>query len=166
MDIFKLRNDYLKKINKTASELNRRLDFLNEINNNMIGGGGAATKSVGAIKSTATKSVTDIMNDNSITVGQITTLIKEMKTKVIARDSTITSLQNDNKGLQMSIDSLNTDKNKLQANIEKLESSSTTTTSEIEKIKSENSRYMADIETLNKFLQDTLGGIKTEINKP
>lgn len=43
MDVIKLRNDYLKKINKTASELNRRLSFLNEINNtisqnNMIGG--------------------------------------------------------------------------------------------------------------------------------
>jgi len=43
MDIIKLRNDYLKKINKTASELNRRLSFLNEINNtishnNMVGG--------------------------------------------------------------------------------------------------------------------------------
>jgi chromosome segregation ATPase len=60
MDVIKLRNDYLKKINKTASELNRRLSFLNEINNtisqnNMIGGS-SKPASTGTSYSNAVKS--------------------------------------------------------------------------------------------------------------
>jgi hypothetical protein len=52
MDIIKLKIDYLKKINKTTFELNRRLSFLNEINNsiyqnNMIGGSSKGAKSKG-----------------------------------------------------------------------------------------------------------------------
>ena len=69
MDIFKLSNDYLKKINKTASELNRRLVFLNEINNsvpqkNMIGGSLA--------------DLDTIINENDSNIRQILTKLDEL----------------------------------------------------------------------------------------
>ena len=71
MDIIKLRNDYLKKINKTASELNRRLSFLNEINNsvpqnNMIGG------------SVPTDELEKIINENDSNIRQILTKLDEL----------------------------------------------------------------------------------------
>jgi len=92
MDIIKLRNDYLKKINKTASELNRRLSFLNEINNtishnNMIGGAldnlnrpshsVASDNLVRPVQPAV--DVDEIIARNNISTEQIIDLIKRMK---------------------------------------------------------------------------------------
>lgn len=78
MDIIKLRNDYLKKINKSASELNRRLVFLNEINNkishnNMVGGSDERVVRPDPVN------VDEIMKRNNVTTEQIINLIKSMK---------------------------------------------------------------------------------------
>jgi hypothetical protein len=93
MDIIKLRNDYLKKINKTASELNRRLSFLNEINNtishnNMIGGAvdnlnrpsqSVARDNLVRPTQQAAVDVDEIIARNNISTEQIIDLIKKMK---------------------------------------------------------------------------------------
>ena len=151
MDIFKLRNDYLKKINKTASELNRRLAFLNEINNkishnNMVGGGLPDVKAV--------------INKNNLTVDQIKKSIIAMKQQQTDTNATIVAMkqqQADTKGTIL----------RLESEIANLKTNVADGNGSIAALKAENGKLEESINLLITSLNTTTSEIKSELpNKP
>lgn len=134
MDIFKLRNDYLKKINKTASELNRRLEFLNKINNtishnNMIGG--AANSEPINVKK--------VISENTTTVNEIKVSLQKMKQE-----------QQDAKKM---IDALNIQSENLKKSVSVYDGS-------VAKLEEENKRLNASIRELTEFLNTNMSDIR------
>ncbi len=192
MDIIKLRTNYLKKINETASELNRRLSFLNEINNtisqnNMIGGslktpagtarttgttnsnsaaGGMMTsRSTGSLP-TGDIDVNSIIATNTSSIEEIKRLITQMKTKYNNTEADLKLLQADSVKTAELINQLTAEKLKLQASINTVSSTQSDNETTINKLKEENKRYMDSIRRLSEFVNSGVSSIKSELEKP
>jgi chromosome segregation ATPase len=149
MDINKLRNDYLKKINKTASELNRRLSFLNEINNtishnNMIGG--------------SLPEVKEVIGNNDANVAKIKTSIMAMKQQQTDTNATIVAMIKQETITKDIIDKLEDELAQLKANVASGNGS-------IEGLRAENGKLEESIKLLINSLNTNTAEIQTELNK-
>lgn len=169
MDIIKLRNDYLKKINKSASELNRRLEFLNEINNtishnNMIGGAGDNLIRP-AQPAAAAVNVDEIITRNNLTVEEIKKEIIRMKAIHSQTLTRVTTLEATNSAANMSINLLNDQISKLKSSAATLSSSQDNNKAQIAQLQTENKKYMESINKLTSFVNSSVEGIQSEIRK-
>jgi len=194
MDIIKLKTNYLKKINKTASELNRRLSFLNEINNtisqnNMIGGSSklpaGTTRTTGTTGTTNSNSaaggmmtsrstgslptgdidVNSIIATNTSSIDEIKRLIIQMKTKYNKTEADLKLLQADSDKTAELIRQLSAEKLKLETSINTVSSTQSDNETTINKLKEENKRYMDSIRRLSEFVNTGVSSIKSELTK-
>lgn len=184
MDIIKLRTNYLKKINETASELNRRLSFLNEINNtisqnNMIGGssrpsatysnaaaGGMMTsRSTGSLP-TGDIDVNSIIATNTISIEEIKRLIIQMKTKYNNTEADLKQLQADSVKTAELIKQLTAEKLKLETSINTVSSTQSGNETTINKLNEENKKLLESIKKLSDFINRGVSSIKSELDKP
>jgi hypothetical protein len=167
MEILNLRNGYLKKINKTVSELNRRVSFLNEINNsiskhNMIGGANILSLTD---KGNDPNFITDIQKINSQNIGGISSLINELKTMLESNKAKMIKLESKVSSDKEIIESLNSTKDKIDTELKTLESEQSGSQSDIQKIKEDNSRLNSSLNELLKLLNSNDETIKSGVNE-
>jgi len=170
MELLNLRNNYLKKINKTVSELNRRVSFLNEINNsisknNMIGGSKPNNILSLSDKGTDTNFIGNVKKINETNIEAITALINDIKTRLESNKAKMIKLESKVSSDKEIIEGLNSTKSKLEADLKALQAGQSNSQSDIQKMKDENTKLNNSVNELLNLLSSNDKTIKSGVNE-